>query len=59
MERIIETNKVILTVLETLSFELIGSVAYDEDFSDILREEIAESICDSEETYSHPKYIWD
>ena len=59
MERIIETNKVILTVLETLSFELIGSVAYDEDFSDALREEIAESICDSEETYSHPEYVWD
>lgn len=59
MERIIEINKVILTMLETLSFELIGSVAYDEDFSDVLREEIAESICDTEEIYSHPEYIWD
>lgn len=59
MNNVLEINKIILTMLEALSFELIGSVAYDEDFSDVLREEIAETICDSEETYSHPEYIWD
>ena len=59
MNNVLETNKAILTVLETLSFELIGSVAYDEDFNDALRQEIAESICDTEEVYSHPEYIWE
>ena len=58
MNNVLETNKAILEVLETLTFEMIGSVAYDEGFSDVLRQEISESICDAEESYSHPEYVW-
>lgn len=59
MNNVLETNKAILRMLETLSFELIGSVAYDEDFNDDLREEIADSICNAEESYTHPEYVWE
>ena len=59
MNNVLETNKAILEVLEALTFEMIGSIAYDECFSDVLRQEIAESICDAEESYSHPEYVWE
>lgn len=59
MNIVLETNKQMLAALNNLSFQMISSVLYDEDFGDILREEVADSICDREESYEHPDLTWD
>lgn len=59
MKRLLITNELMLSRLESLSFDILGKVLYDEEFADTLAAEMASQIVEEDAGVEYEPVVTD